>query len=64
MSSSYAFIKYIFKNFFTFVFSVLSQNKKIVSVFDNIGVFHVVHVNRSVNIFLLNRDFFYVTKIF
>ena len=29
----------------------------------NIGVFHVFHVNRSVNIFLLNRKFFYVTKI-
>ena len=27
------------------------------------GVFHVFHVNRSVNIFLLNRTFFYVTKI-
>ena len=27
------------------------------------GVFHVFHVNRPVNIFLLNRKFFYVTKI-
>ena len=27
------------------------------------GVFHVFHVDRSVNIFLLNRKFFYVTKI-
>ena len=27
------------------------------------GVFHVFHVNRSVNIFLLNRKIFYVTKI-
>ena len=29
----------------------------------NNGVFHVFHVNRSVNIFLLNRKIFYVTKI-
>ena len=29
----------------------------------DIGVFHVVHVNRDVNIFLLNRKIFYVTKI-
>ena len=27
------------------------------------GVFHVFHVKRSVNIFLLNRKMFYVTKI-
>ena len=28
-----------------------------------IGDFHVFHVNRSVNIFLLNRKIFYVTKM-
>ena len=37
------------------------MDKKAHAKFDK-GVFHVFHVNRSVNIFLMNRKFFYVTN--
>ena len=48
-----------------FVFRSLSEHQKsqyfIQLLLDN-SVCHVFHVNRSVNIFLLNRNFFYVRK--
>ena len=77
--NSSEYIEFLYHNFMFFRFRIQRNKiKKLLSVFywfcnffvnlgnlavNDIGVFNVFHVNRSVNIFLLHRKIFYSVKI-